>query len=489
MAKPESIETSPLIEETAQPTRDDDEYASEGLTKYRWHDDLWLRQREQVVAGESPLAIYRLEPLDWLASWQGIGKEKISAWQSLDWKALGIRLIPHMADLGFTHLELTRSRASRASKQDAVNEDTVDATVFANFIDTCHEGGLGVIVEIRVLQEILSNVPSEQKTGAAAPDSALSDNDRLASLLDAIRRYHLDGVSLADDTDEAGGLALMSGLAQTAPDVLLIVDASLYSSLYKRLPTVSRLLVHNAGWNRVMLEFLSEPPDSRHRRYPALIDSFSHACDAPYLLPLTNPGARHPWLARIPGDRWQRFATLRAATCLMWTYPGKKLLGMGTEFGQDRPRQADQSLDWTLLDDGFHAGMLRLVADLNRLYGDESALHGCDGEPSTVEWVVNDDTTNNVVAFLRHGAEGTAPLLVVANFTPRVQRDYRLGVPNMGAWYEVINSDSVFYGGSNVGNGQAVMARMTASHGYPASLDLTLPPLGTLLLKQGDWPA
>jgi len=170
----------------------------------------------------------------------------------------------------------------------------------------------------------------------------------------------------------------------------------------------------------------------------------------------------------------------------MWGHPGKKLLFMGGEFAQEAEWNHDHSLDWHLLDDGMHRGVQTLVGDLNRLYRETPALHVFDSEPRGFEWVDASDNEASVLSFLRWGREGDAPVLVVCNFTPVPRESYRIGVPRGGRWVERINTDSRTYGGSGMGNGGAVDAKKVAWHGRPYSLDLTLPPLGTLIFEAPD---
>ncbi len=167
----------------------------------------------------------------------------------------------------------------------------------------------------------------------------------------------------------------------------------------------------------------------------------------------------------------------------MWTHPGKKLLFMGGEIAQEREWNHDGELDWYLLDDPRHAGVQRLVRDLNHLYRNLPALHRKDAEPDGFRWVVLDDRDQSVFAWLRFGDADDQPALVVCNFTPVPRSGYRVGVPRAGGWREVFNSDAETYGGSNMGNGGWVNADEEASHGLPASLALKLPPLATIVLQ------
>jgi 1,4-alpha-glucan branching enzyme len=187
----------------------------------------------------------------------------------------------------------------------------------------------------------------------------------------------------------------------------------------------------------------------------------------------------------MPGDRWQKFANLRLLYGAMWGQPGKKLLFMGSEFGQEREWNHDSSLDWHLLDDGMHEGVRRWVADLNRVLRRERALHELDFDWSGFEWIDFTDATNSVFSWLRHGRDGST-VAIVGNFTPVVRSDYRVGVPRSGPWFEIANSDAVVYGGSGVGNGGRVDTEPVAMHGRPFSLRLTLPPLGLLMLRWGE---
>jgi 1,4-alpha-glucan branching enzyme len=189
----------------------------------------------------------------------------------------------------------------------------------------------------------------------------------------------------------------------------------------------------------------------------------------------------------MPGDDWQKLANLRAYLGFMWTHPGKKLLFMGCEFAQIREWNHDGSPQWELLDDPRHRGVQQLVRDLNFLYTRETALHESDGEPAGFRWIIGDDMNNSVYAFLRMSANAP-PLLVVCNMTPVPRAGYRIGVPDIDedgrTWEEILNTDAVAYGGSNLGNAGQVTADAHAAHGHPHSLALTLPPLSTLVFRK-----
>jgi 1,4-alpha-glucan branching enzyme len=183
----------------------------------------------------------------------------------------------------------------------------------------------------------------------------------------------------------------------------------------------------------------------------------------------------------MPGDRWQRFANLRAYFAFMWGHPGKKLLFMGGEFGQEREWNHDRELDWRLLDDPFHSGVQALVRDLNQLYRSEPCLHQLDADPAGFEWVDASDTEQSVLSFLRRGRTPGEVALVVCNFTPVPRLGYRVGVPEPGYWAERINTDAGQYGGSGIGNLGGVHSESRSCHGRPHSLVLSLPPLATAI--------
>jgi 1,4-alpha-glucan branching enzyme len=186
---------------------------------------------------------------------------------------------------------------------------------------------------------------------------------------------------------------------------------------------------------------------------------------------------------KIPGDDWRKVATLRTLYGYMYSHPGKKLMFMGCEFGQRREWNYDASLDWHLLNEPLHAGLSQFVEDLNRTYAAEPALHQVDFEPSGFEWIDCNDSENSVVSFIRRARNPKDFVVAVINFTPVPRDAYRIGVPVACAYTELLNSDAEAYGGSNVGNGGSVAFDDIPSHGHPASLRLTLPPLGFLLLK------
>jgi 1,4-alpha-glucan branching enzyme len=194
-------------------------------------------------------------------------------------------------------------------------------------------------------------------------------------------------------------------------------------------------------------------------------------------------------LSKMPGDRWQQFANLRLLYTCMYTFPGKKLLFMGNEFGVNWEWDHNATLDWGLLDYPEHAGLLALVADLNRLYRQRSELHRHDFQREGFEWIDCHDATQSLLCYRR--CDGDNSLVMVLNFTPVPRYSYRVGVPGAGPYHELFNSDSRFYGGSDLGNGQGLNAQQQPWMNQPCSLALDVPPLGGVILAPGlgsDWP-
>jgi 1,4-alpha-glucan branching enzyme len=238
----------------------------------------------------------------------------------------------------------------------------------------------------------------------------------------------------------------------------------------------------NMGWMHDTLDYISKDPVYRRHHHNSISFGLHYAFSENFVLPLSHDEVVHgkrSILGRMPGDDWQRFANLRGYYGFMFAHPGKKLLFMGCEFGQEREWSHDRGLDWHLLEQPRHAGVQRLLRDLNRCYRDIPALHELDCDSAGFEWIIGDDAERSVFVWMRKGRAPTARCLAVMNFTPEVWRDYRIKVPFGGPWREVLNTDAAAYGGSNIGNGGVVVA---ASRGDGAELTLTLPPLATLFL-------
>jgi 1,4-alpha-glucan branching enzyme len=240
----------------------------------------------------------------------------------------------------------------------------------------------------------------------------------------------------------------------------------------------------NMGWMHDTLEYFSKDPVYRRYSHHQLTFSLMYAFSENFILPLSHDEVVHgkrSLLEKMPGDRWQKFANLRALYAYMWAHPGKQLLFMGQEFGQEREWSHERSLDWHLLEQADHAGLQSLVRDLNRAYRELPALWERDSDQAGFWWLEPNDADANVVAFARADRSGE-PLVCVCNLSPVVRHGYRVGLPRGGVWCERLNTDSTFYGGSDVGNGSRLEAEEVAWHEQSHSAALTLPPLGVLWL-------
>jgi 1,4-alpha-glucan branching enzyme len=242
----------------------------------------------------------------------------------------------------------------------------------------------------------------------------------------------------------------------------------------------------NMGWMHDMLDYTKEDPVHRKWHHNQITFSMMYAYSEAFILPFSHDEVVHgkrSMLDKMPGDAWQKHATLRALYGYMFAHPGKKLLFMGGEIGQWREWNHDGQADWEVLGDPRHAGLQRWVRDLNRAYAAEPSLWEADFDPAGFAWIDCHDHEHSIIALLRRAPAGEACTVAVVNFTPVPRRHYRVGVPAPGDYTERLNSDAEVYGGSNVGNEGRVAATDVPSHGHPYSLSLSVPPLGFVLLK------
>jgi 1,4-alpha-glucan branching enzyme len=243
----------------------------------------------------------------------------------------------------------------------------------------------------------------------------------------------------------------------------------------------------NMGWMHDILQYLHEDPIYRRWHHNLVTFTALYMHTENFILPFSHDEVVHgkgPMFDKMPGDTWQKLASLRVLYGFMYGHPGKKLLFMGNEFGQRHEWNHDRSLDWHLLDDPAHAALRRYVQALNWHYHAEPALYQADFDPAGFRWIDCNDNENSVVSILRFARDRADHVAMVFNFTPVVRAQYRIGVPGAGAYVELLNSDASEYGGSNVGNGGSVAAEPVPAHGFDYSLSLTIPPLGCLLLKR-----
>ncbi|WP_285423879.1 1,4-alpha-glucan branching protein GlgB [Pseudomonas sp. efr-133-TYG-103a] len=505
---------------------------------FDWQDNDWMQSRGDKQDIHKPLSIYELHAGSW--KWHHGGEDEPD--RPFNWHELAEHLIPYIKDLGFTHIELMPimehpfggSWGYQLLSQFAPSARYGTPEDFAAFVNACHQNDIGVI-----LDWVPAHFPTDTHGLAQFDGTALyeygnpqegfhQDWDTLiynlgrtevhgfmiASGLHWLKNFHVDGLRVdavasmlyRDYSRKAGEWVpnryggrenleaidflrhLNDVVALEAPGALVIAEES------TAWPGVSQPTQQgglgfaykwNMGWMHDTLKYIEQDPIHRQHHHDRLSFGLVYAWSERFILPISHDEVvhgKHSLIDKMPGDRWQKFANLRAYLSFMWTHPGKKLLFMGCEFGQWREWNHDTELDWHFLQYADHKGVHTLVGDLNRLYKSEKALHEQDCQPQGFQWVIGDDAGNSVYAYLRWSREGE-PLLVVANLTPVPREDYRVGVPFSGKWAEVLNSDADVYAGSNFGNGGAVTAQDIKSHGQPCSLPLRLPPLGVVVFK------
>ena len=240
----------------------------------------------------------------------------------------------------------------------------------------------------------------------------------------------------------------------------------------------------NMGWMHDTLQYMQKDPVHRKYHHEILTFGLLYAFHENFVLPFSHDEVVHgksSLLYKMPGDDWQRFANLRLLYTYMFTYPGKKLLFMGCEFGQGQEWNHQQSLDWYVLDYAYHQGVCDLIRDLNTLYVISPELHYYDFDSHGFEWIDCHDHEQSIISYIRKSNDNI--FVVALNFTPVKRDNYRIGVPYEGIYKEILNSDSSYYGGSNVGNNVAISAENRSWMGFQYSLNLTLPPLGGIILS------
>ena len=504
-----------------------------GLGSFGWRDDGWMGSRGAKDPRHTAISIYEVH----LGSWMRVPEEGN---RYLTYKELGERLIPYVKDMGFTHIEMLPitefpfdgSWGYQPVSLFAPTSRFGTPDEFAAFVDAAHEAGIGVMLDwvpghFPLDAHGLGQFDGTHLYEHADPRQGFHQDwgtyiynfgrTEVATFLTAnarfwLEHYHLDGLRVdavasmlyLDYSRRQGewipnryggneNLEAIDFLRKTneatyshAPGTITVAEESTSWPGVSH-PTYTGGLGFgfkwNMGWMHDTLHYMQEDPIHRRYHHHNLTFGLLYAFSENFILPLSHDEVVHgkgSLLGRMPGDRWQKFANLRAYFGFMWGHPGKKLLFMGGEFGQEREWNHDASLDWHLLDDPLHKGVQDVVRDLNRLYVSTPALHSRDAEHTGFQWLVADDQDNSVIAWARKGAGGEIAI-VVSNFTPVPREGYRVGVPAAGHYREAFNSDASQYGGSNVGNGGGCTAEAEASHGQQHSLSLTIPPLATVI--------
>ncbi len=493
-----------------------------------------LRARAAANDRGAPLAIYELHAASWRRHPDG---------RMYTWDELAAALPPYAAELGFTHVELLP--VSEHPFDGSWGYQTLGLYAptarhggpegFERFVQACHDHGLGVLVDW-----VPAHFPSDAHGLAQFDGTALYEyadpregfhrdwntliynfgrhevrNFLVGSALYWIERFGVDGLRVDAvasmlyrdySRDEGQWIANVHGgrenleaidflrranevIGVECPGAITVAEESTAFPGVSAPPYAGGLGFHfkwNMGWMHDTLQYIKQDPVHRRWHHDKMSFGLVYAFSENFVLPLSHDEVVHgkgSILGRMPGDEWQRFANLRAYFGFMWGHPGKKLLFMGQEFAQGTEWNHDAELPWWLLQYDYHAGVQRLVRDLNRLYRATPALHRLDCSGEGFEWIDAHDADRSIYAWVRKDGQG-GQAIVVANMTPVPREDFRLGVPDgASAWAEALNTDSAHYGGGNLGNGGAALRiEPVASHGRAQSVVLTLPPLATVFL-------
>jgi len=502
---------------------------------FAWTDSDWMADRARRQKPDAPISIYEAHAASWL-------RPDDDQTPNLDWDGLAERLAPYVADMGFTHVELLPimehpfggSWGYQPLSQFAPSARYGSPEGLARFVDACHRLGVGVILDwvpahFPTDTYGLADFDGTQLYEHADPREGFHQDWNtlifnlgrkevqgflIASALYWLETFHIDGLRVdavasmlyRDYSRNAGewvpnihggrenleSIAFLRRLnemvASRCPGAVTIAEES------TAWPGVSSPVAQgglgfnykwNMGWMHDTLSYMQRDPVYRSWHQNELTFGLLYAFTERFVLPISHDEVVHgkgSLLGKMPGDRWRQFANLRAYLTFMWAHPGKKLLFMGCELAQPTEWNHDSAIPWDLLQQADHAGMQMLVRDLNAIYGREAALHRSDADPEGFAWICT-DAEAGVFAFRRQASGEAQPLIFAVNMTPEPRRDYRLGAPAPGVWAEVLNTDAARYGGGNIGNGGEVHSEPGSAHGFADSLNLTLPPLGAVLLR------
>ncbi len=506
------------------------------LHSHQWTDSAWIAQRQQKNWFESAISIYEVH----LGSWRRVPEEH-NRW--LTYRELAEQLIPYVKQLGYTHIELLPimehpfdgSWGYQTLGYYAATSRFGSPADFMYFIDRCHQGGIGVLLDwtpahfprdthglsqfdgTHLFEHADPRQGSHPDWGTLVYNYGRNEvrNYLISNALFWLDKYHIDGLRVdavasmlyldysrkegewvpnrfggRENLEAVDFFKTMNTVAyERFPGILTIAEES------TAWPSVSRptylgglgfSFKWNMGWMNDTLKYFSANPIYRKYEHNKITFSLVYAFSENFVLPFSHDEVVHgknSLLHKMPGDLWQQFANLRLLYAYQYAHPGKKLLFMGQEFGQREEWSEARSLDWHLLQWDSHRGIQKLVTDLNHVFSTEPALYEVDFHWQGFEWIDCNDGDNSVLSFLRKGKTEDDLIVVVINATPVVREGYIVGVPRAGFYKEILNTDAVHYGGSNVGNKGGQNAAVDPRQGRPFSLCLTLPPLAVVYLK------
>ena len=505
------------------------------LAGYEWGDGEWMGSRRHRHHHQAPISIYEVHLGSWMRRLEDGG------W--LTYREIAEKLAEYVGHLGFTHVELLPvnehpfdgSWGYQTIGYFAPTSRFGTPQDFMYLVDTLHRHGIGVI-----LDWVPAHFPNDghglgyfdgthlyehadPRQGQHMDWGTLIFNYGrtevaeflLGNAVFWLEVYHIDGLrvdavasmlyldySRKEDEwvpNQYGGRENLEAIEflkrfnhlvyQEHPDVMTFAEESTAYPMVSRPTYLGGLgfgFKWNMGWMHDTLAYMSQDPVHRSYHHHRLTFSLLYAYHENFILPFSHDEVVHgkgSLLGKMPGDYWQKFANLRLLYGYMFTHPGKKLLFMGCELGQWTEWNHDTGLDWALLQFPFHQGLQRWVRDLNTFLRGEPALHELDDDPAGFSWIDCNDSRQSVLSFIRRGKDPRNAVVCIGNFTPVPRHNYRLGVPEMGFWEEVLNSDAPLYGGSGQGNFGGKEATPRSVHGEAHSLNITLPPLAIVVFR------
>ncbi len=497
-------------------------------SSYEWSDDEWLARRAEHNPHNGPMSVYEVH----LGSWR----------KGLLYTQLADELTGYLIENHFTHVEFLPvaehpyepSWGYQVTSYYAPSSRFGSPDEFRYLVDRLHQAGIGVIVDW-----VPAHFPKDEWAlgrfdgtplyehadprrgehmdwGTYIFDFGRSEvrNFLVANAVFWLEEFHVDGLRVdavasmlyLDYSREEGQWAPnIYGGRENLEAVSFLQEMN--ATVYKRVPGIVTIaeestswsgvtrpthlgglgfgLKWNMGWMHDSLDYIAHEPIHRQYHHHEMTFAMMYAYTEQFVLPISHDEVVHgkgSLVGKMPGDRWQQLANLRAYFAYMWAHPGKQLLFMGSEFAQSSEWSESRSLDWWLLDYPEHRGVQACLRDMNRIYREHSAMWSQDHDPAGFEWIDANDATGNVYSWLRRGKDGSV-IAVAINFSPIVREHYRLGLPMAGTWTEILNTDAEAYGGSGAGNFGGVTAEGEGAHGLSSAATLVLPPLASVWLR------
>ncbi|MEQ8674258.1 MAG: 1,4-alpha-glucan branching protein GlgB [Aggregatilineales bacterium] len=504
------------------------------IDKYTWTDDAWMKKRAEVDSLKQPMSVYEVH----LGSWR---RREDGTWMT--YQEFSTTLVDYCKHMGYTHIELMPisehpfdgSWGYQVTGYFAVTSRFGTPDDFKYFVDVCHNNDIGII-----LDWVPAHFPKDGYALSYFDGTHLYEhadprkgehpdwgtyifnygrnevrNFLISNALFWLKEYHIDGLRVDAVSsmlylnfgrnegewipNEHGGNENLDAVFflrsfneivhREFPGAITVAEESTSWPMVSRPTYLGGLgftMKWNMGWMHDTLDYMKRDPIYRRFHHNQLTFSLMYAFSENFVLSLSHDEVVHlkgSIMEKMAGDWWQKFASVRLLTGYQMTHPGKKLMFMGQEIGQWREWSEERSLDWFLLSMDTHSSLQKWVADLNKFYKNQPSLYEHDFDPAGFQWIEANDADNSTYAYIRFADDTDDFLIIAANFTPVPHYNYRIGVPKLGMYQEVLNSDSSFYGGGNVGNAGSVVAETLPWRDWQQSMSITVPPLGIVVFK------